>query len=106
MDGRGRTDPRPISKMSGLDWGESLRLDPAARRRPTEKGQLDTARVRVRPRPPVLSAFDHINVVGLHNFKPTKGPLAREGGGQMGRERKKERARDREGLNGGNECSF
>ena len=42
----GRKDPRPISKMSGLDWGESPGLDPAAERRPTEKGQLDTV---VRP---------------------------------------------------------
>ena len=118
MDARGRRDPRPISKMSGPDWGESLYTDPAATRRPTEKKGSWTPSVRpsVRPlrsRPPVVSAFDHINVVGLHNLKPTKGPSGlgdrdREGGVALAlhwrrvRREKKERQTERGWAKGAN----
>ena len=66
--------------------------------------------------PPVVSAFDHINVVGLHNLKPTKGhadrPSGREGAAREGggvalhwrrvRRQEKERGRERERAKGTN----
>ena len=92
MDGR-----TPGRYQKCLDWTEANLPGSIQRRSDAQRKKGSWTPSSVRVRPPSVSAFDHINVVGLHNLKPTKGPLAREGRERVrwGQREKRESARPR-----------